>query len=187
MTPASNGRLTPEILQHMSLIWPEVQPASGKLPPLTPSEFFAKWSDSAAAERSNAQPFLYDFCTVLNVDAPHAATSDPERDAYILEKQVTVPHEGRQQGIGFIDLFRRGHFVLEATQGSEKGSSRLGTARRYSSPWHIAMKDAFGQAHTYARAMDAPPPFLIVMDLGHCFDLYTSFDRAAANQFEYRD
>jgi hypothetical protein len=138
---------------------------------LTPSEFLEKWSDSAAAERSNAQSFLSDLCAVLNVDPPHAATSDPERDAYVFEKPVTVPHEGRQEGIGFIDLFKRGHFVLEAKQGSEKGSTRLGTARRDSPAWHIAMQDAFGQALTYARAMDAPPPFLIVTDVGHCFGI----------------
>ncbi|HXH38159.1 MAG TPA: hypothetical protein VNN08_06000, partial [Thermoanaerobaculia bacterium] len=63
---------------------------------MTPSEFLDKWSDSAAAERSNAQSFLSDLCAVLNVDPPHAATSDPERDGYIFEKPVTVPHEGRQ-------------------------------------------------------------------------------------------
>ena len=42
------------------------------------------------------------------------------------------------------------------------------------------MQDAFGQALKYARAMDAPPPFLIVTDVGYCFDLYASFDRTAA-------
>jgi len=43
---------------------------------VTPSEFLEKWSSSAAAERSNAQSFVIDLCTVLNVDPPHAATSD---------------------------------------------------------------------------------------------------------------
>ncbi len=146
---------------------------------MTPSEFLKKWSDSGAAERSNAQSFLNDLCQVLNVDPPHAATSDAERDAYVFEKPVTVPHEGRQQSIGFIDLFKRGHFILEAKQGSEEGSTRLGTARRDTPAWHIAMQDAFGQALKYARAMDAPPPFVIVTDVGHCFDLYSSFDGTA--------
>src|SRR5258706_9580106 len=71
--------------------------------PLTPAEFLRKWIDSGAAERSNAQSFLNDLCQVLNVDPPHAATSDAQRDAYVFEKPVTVPHEGRQQSIGFID------------------------------------------------------------------------------------
>src|SRR5258706_1035479 len=144
--------------------------------PLTPAEFLRKWIDSGAAERSNAQSFLNDLCQVLNVDPPHAATSDAQRDAYVFEKPVTVPHEGRQQSIGFIDLFKRGHFILEAKQGSEEGSTRLGTARRDTPAWHIAMQDAFGQALKYARAMDSPPPFIVVTDVGHCFDLYASFD-----------
>ena len=147
---------------------------------MTPSEFLEKWSGSAAAERSNAQSFVLDLCQVLNVDPPHAATSDADRDAYVFEKPVTVPHEGRQQSIGFVDLFKRGHFILEAKQGSEEGSSRLGTAKRDTPAWHIAMQDAFGQALKYARAMDAPPPFLIVTDVGYCFDLYASFDRSAS-------
>lgn len=147
---------------------------------MTPSEFLEKWSDSAAAERSNAQSFVIDLCAVLNVDPPHAATSDADRDAYVFEKPVTVPHEGRQQSIGFIDLFKRGHFILEAKQGSEEGGSRLGTAKRDTPAWHIAMQDAFGQALKYARAMDTPPPFLIVTDVGYCFDLYASFDRTAS-------
>ncbi|HXH39374.1 MAG TPA: DNA methyltransferase, partial [Thermoanaerobaculia bacterium] len=54
------------------------------------------------------------------------------------------------------------------------------TARRDTPPWHLAMQDAYGQAFTYARAMDAPPPFLIVTDVGHCFDLYASFDHTAS-------
>jgi hypothetical protein len=103
---------------------------------VTPSEFLEKWSDSAAAERSNAQSFVIDLCAVVNVDPPHAATSDADRDSYVFEKPVTVPHDGRQQSIGFIDLFKRGHFILEAKQGSEEGGSRLGTAKRDTPAWH---------------------------------------------------
>jgi hypothetical protein len=57
---------------------------------VTPSEFLEKWSGSATAERSNAQSFVIDLCAVLNVDPPHAATSDADRDSYIFEKPVTV-------------------------------------------------------------------------------------------------
>jgi hypothetical protein len=46
---------------------------------VTPSEFLEKWSDSAPAERSNAQSFVIDLAAVLNVDPPHAATSDADR------------------------------------------------------------------------------------------------------------
>jgi len=143
---------------------------------VTPSEFLEKWSGSAAAERSNSQSFVIDLCAVLNVDPPHAATSDADRGAYVFEKPVTVAHEGRQQSIGFIDLFKRGHFILEAKQSARKASSRLGTAKRGTPAWHIAMQDDFAQLLRYARAMDAPL-FLIVRYIGYCFDLCVSFDR----------
>jgi len=48
---------------------------------VTPSEFLEKWSNSAAAERSNAQSFVIDLCAVLNVDTPHAATLDALRQS----------------------------------------------------------------------------------------------------------
>lgn len=38
------------------------------------------------------------------------------------------------------------------------------------------MQNAFGQALTYATTIEPPPPFLIVTDIGYCFDLYASFD-----------
>ncbi|MEO7328538.1 MAG: DNA methyltransferase, partial [Minicystis sp.] len=38
------------------------------------------------------------------------------------------------------------------------------------------MQNAYGQAMGYARVLSTPPPFLIVCDIGHCFDLYACFD-----------
>ncbi|HXI12946.1 MAG TPA: DNA methyltransferase [Thermoanaerobaculia bacterium] len=38
------------------------------------------------------------------------------------------------------------------------------------------MQDAYGQALGYARTLGASPPFLIICDIGYCFDLYASFD-----------
>ncbi len=75
---------------------------------------------------------------------------------------------------------KSGHFILEAKQGSDEHSLRLGTARRDTPAWHMAMQDAFGQALGYAGAMDTPPPFLVVTDVGRCFDLYASFDHTTS-------
>ena len=38
------------------------------------------------------------------------------------------------------------------------------------------MSDALGQAKRYVETLDAPPPFLLVVDIGHCVDLFASFD-----------
>lgn len=42
------------------------------------------------------------------------------------------------------------------------------------------MRGAFGQAQGYAHSFDVPVPFLVVCDIGYCFDLYASFDGSYA-------
>jgi hypothetical protein len=49
--------------------------------------------------------------------------------------------------------------------------------------WAAAMQAAQGQAVGYANTFDTPPPFLIVCDIGYCFDLYATFDGSR----NYRD
>lgn len=75
-----------------------------------------------------------------------------------------------------MDLYKEGCLVLEAKQGSEAGSTKVGTARRGTDLWSVAMQEAYGQALKYARTLASPPPFLIACDLGHCFDLFACFD-----------
>jgi hypothetical protein len=138
--------------------------------------FVAKWSASSAAERANKDQFLLDFCDVLGVERPKPTTGNHTLDRYVFEHDAQIPHEGGRVTVGKIDLYKAGSFLLEAKQGSDIGSAKLGTARRRTPAWNIAMRGAFGQALGYARTLDAPPPFLIVCDIGFCFDLYASFD-----------
>jgi hypothetical protein len=140
------------------------------------SHFISLWSASGASERANKDSFLRDLCDVLGVPHPAPRTGDRARDAYVFEADAVVPHEGGAVSIGKIDLYKAGCFVLEAKQGSDAGAASLGTARRGTPAWHIAMRDAFGQALGYARTLAKPPPFLVVVDIGHCFDLYAAFD-----------
>ncbi len=139
------------------------------------SSFVAKWSRSSAAEHSNSQSFLNDLCDLLGVERPSPATGDPKLDHYVFEKPVLLAKEDNAS-VGHVDLFKEGHFVLEAKQGSNIGTKRLGTARRDTPAWNIAMKDAYGQALGYAKTLDDPPPFIVTIDIGHCFDLYAAFD-----------
>lgn len=138
--------------------------------------FIAKWRSSAAAERANKDLFLSDLCRVLGVPGPRPATGDPKRDLFVFEKGVRVSREGAAPTTKKIDLYKHGCFVLEAKQGSEATSGKLGTAKRKTPAWNIAMNAAFGQALEYAKFLDEPPPFIIVTDIGFCFDLYASFD-----------
>ena len=160
--------------------------------------FIQRWLDSGGAERANKDLFLGELCDVLGVERPRPKTGDPERDSYVFEADAKMARAGADVtiGRGSIDLYRAGRFILEAKQGSEQGAHKLGTARRGTPSWNIAMNDAYGQALGYARCFDQPVPFLVVTDLGHCFDLYAAFDgswdyrpfpNAQANRIGFRD
>ncbi|MGO9664573.1 MAG: class I SAM-dependent DNA methyltransferase [Polyangia bacterium] len=138
--------------------------------------FISKWAAAGAAERANKDMFLAELCGVLGVETPNPAMGDPERDTYVFEREARLAHEGGETTIGRIDLYKQGCFILEAKQASGEGSSKLGKAKRGTPAWNILMKEAYGQALGYARSFDRPEPFIIVCDIGHCFDLYATFD-----------
>lgn len=143
---------------------------------VTVESFTAKWAASGAAERANKDAYLLELCELLDVPRPDPTTGDDEKDTYVFEKSAPLTHEGDVTTVGKIDLYKAGCFILEAKQGSESGGKKVGTARRGSPAWHQAMKDAYGQALGYARAFDKAVPFLVVVDIGHCFELYAAFD-----------
>ena len=140
------------------------------------SSFIERWRQSGASERANKDSFLRDLCDVLVVPHPDPATGDPERDLYVFERDAVLVGAGEKHTIGKIDLYKRGCFILEAKQGSEAESKKIGSARRGTASWNMAMIDAYGQAVQYASTIEPPPPFLIVTDIGECFDLYACFD-----------
>ncbi len=138
---------------------------------MKPAEFLERWRHAGAAERANKDSFLAELCDVLEVERPLPKTNDPEKDRYVFEKDVARSREDGTS-IGRIDLFRAGCFVLEAKQ--------VDAAKRETPAWQQAMNDALGQALGYARSLPQPPPFVVVCDIGHCFDLHASFDGSGA-------
>jgi hypothetical protein len=78
--------------------------------------FVTRWHASGAAERANYQLFLSELCDLLEVPRPNPATPDEADNAYVFEKGVPLPHGATER----IDLYRRGCFVLEAKQGSDR-------------------------------------------------------------------
>jgi hypothetical protein len=144
--------------------------------PQTLPAFVAKWTASAAAERANKDAFLLELCDVLDVPRPGATTADTEQDTYVFEKDAILPHEGGKTTVGKIDLYKEGAFILEAKQGSDATSKKLGSAKRGTPGWAVTMNNAYGQAVGYARTFDKPVPFLIACDIGYSFDLYAAFD-----------
>src|SRR5690554_3925293 len=85
--------------------------------------FITRWEKSGAAERANCQPFLVELCELLGVEKPDPSTPDNERNAYVFERAVTFHHGDGSTSTGFIDLYKRGAFVLEAKQGAEKAAA----------------------------------------------------------------
>ncbi|MDX9975426.1 MAG: class I SAM-dependent DNA methyltransferase, partial [FCB group bacterium] len=166
----------------------------------TINAFITRWRASGAAERANYQLFLVELCELLGVDKPQPSTPDETANAYVFEKAVPLPHGTT----GFIDLYHRGRFVLEAKQGSDAAEPaplaaaprkrKRGTAARGTSTWDTALEKARRQAQTYARSLPPSeladggrPPFLIVVDVGNTIELHSEFTRSGGNYVPFPD
>jgi hypothetical protein len=145
--------------------------------------FIDGWTKTGGSERANKDSFLNELADLLGVPRPDKKSGDPDQDRYVFEHDVPTAHEGGKVTTRKIDLYKHGCFILEAKQGSNAGDKKLGFARRDTDKWHIGMRDAYGQALSYAAAMENPPPFIVVCDLGYCFDLYATFDRGLHRPF----
>jgi len=164
---------------------------------MTPIDnFIARWETSGAAERANYQLFLAELCDLLDAPHPHPTEPDESRNAYVFEKAVPLPGGTT----GFIDLYKRGCFVLEAKQGSDHSTAsspaaklKKGTAVRGTAGWNTAMEAAKNQADRYARSLPVAeivggrPPFLIVVDVGNTIALYSEFTRQGGHYVPFPD
>jgi hypothetical protein len=156
------------------------------------SAFIDRWARSGAAERANHQLFISELCDLIGVSHPDPATPDNSENAYVFERVITFQDGDGKTSPGFIDLYKRGCFVLEAKQGADapteepmslaaqelKRQLRKGHGRRGSGAWDDSMLRARGQADRYIRALsteEGRPPFLIVLDVGHSIELFSEF------------
>ena len=170
--------------------------------PTATDDFIRRWEASGAAERANYAMFLAELCDLLNVPRPDPSRPDDAENAYVFERAVTFQNGDGTTSAGRIDLYKRGCFVLEAKQGSERPESgaaapllpkparRRGTAVRGTAGWDDAMLAARGQAEQYVRALPASepnPPFLIVVDVGHSIELLADFTRQGRTYTPFPD
>jgi len=166
--------------------------------------FIQRWQDSGAAERSNSQTFLNELCDLLEVPRPDPAQAEVEADAYVFERPVTFHHGDGTTSTGFIDLYKRGCFVLESKQGvlakepegplaklARKGAKRRkGVAARQTPAWDEAMIRAKAQAENYIRhlpASEGRPPLVMVADVGHSIELYAEFSMTGGAYLHFPD
>ena len=170
-------------------------------------DFIQRWKESGAAERANYQLFLSELTDILGVARPQPAQSNDENNSYVFERAVIFNNGDGTTTTGRIDLYKRACFVLEAKQGSDpvaasslfaysdevgkqRRQTRKGMAVRGTNRWDVAMRAARGQAEQYIRALprgEDNPPFIIVVDVGHSFELYSDFSRAGRTYLPFPD
>ena len=149
------------------------------------SNFITRWKASGGSEQANSQLFLAELCAVLDLSPPAPARPINEENLYSFERKVYVPRGDGTNELKKLDLYRKGCFVLESKQGQDKaappslsGLTASTAVRRGSRQWEDSMQRAKRQAENYIRCLPAQegrPPFLIVVDVGFCFDIYTEF------------
>ena len=165
-------------------------------------DFITRWKASGGSERANFQQFAIELTQLLGVDAPKPATADAQSDDYRFERPVTFIHTGTQSR-GFVDLYRRGSFIMEAKQGVHRTTAddqiflltdvpkqRQGHGQRGSARWDDTMLRARNQADGYARAVartDGWPPFLIIVDVGHVIEVYADFSGQGQGYTQFPD
>lgn len=143
--------------------------------------FITRWTGTSGSERANYQLFLTELCTLLGLPLPEPASKDTENNAYVFERRVVIQQPDGSQNNGFIDLYKRDCFVLEAKQSGKTLDS---------SGWDKAMLKAHNQADQYARALpssEGRPPFIIVVDVGRNIELYAEFSRSGATYTAFPD
>ncbi len=165
--------------------------------------FIERWSRAAASERANAQQFVIELADLLGVPRP----GNDHGDGYSFEFPLKIPRADGTFTQGFIDLYRRRSFVLEAKQFQSESESPpplqvvaeeagVYTAKKKSGPvrgseaWDDAMIKARGQAERYARSLpsDEPsPPFLLILDVGHSIEVLADFTQAGKAYLPFPD
>ena len=153
--------------------------------------FIARWAGSGGGETANFQTFTDELCTLLNTGRPDPSVPDDTLNAYVFEKSVRIDNGDGTSSTLFADLYKEGHFVCEAKQGSDDeqespfstgGKRKTGFAKRGTAAWDRAMIKARGQADRYARHLGWPP-FLIVVDVGHAIELHADFSGNGQNGY----
>lgn len=168
--------------------------------------FIARWRVSEGAERAAYAQFLSELCLLIGVEAPQPPTSDSDAVTYRFEYPVRFPDGQGGHTTGRIDLYKKSAFVLEAKQSRLKGQAKELLPAQGALPfvepagprgrrgadraWDVLMLNAKRQAEDYAKALPPShgwPPFLIICDVGHCFEFYADFTGQGKNYVQFPD
>ncbi len=181
--------------------------SGGKVAPdaLEVEAFIARWRMSEGAERASFPSFIGEFCELLRMERPQPPTSDVEAVAYRFEYPVKLSGSDGSGTTGRIDLYRKRCFVAEAKQSRQRGQPKeilpagdpdddaIGAPRGRRGAdrgLDVMMLNAKRQAEQYCRALPAAhgwPPFIILCDVGHCFEFYADFSGQGKNYAQFPD
>ena len=161
------------------------------------SAFIKRWKESGGSEQANSQLFLAELCDILDLKRPDPAKSTNEENLYSFERKLYIPKGNGHNELKRLDLYKRGCFVLESKQGQSNIKSidalphtKSTAVKRGTRQWEDAMMRAKRQAENYVRCLppeEGRPPFLIIADIGFCFDLYTEFSCTGGNYLHFPD
>ena len=167
-------------------------------------KFIERWQESGGSEMATAQTFAIELTELLGVARPNVSDKDGDFLDYRFERPVTLTHTGRKRN-GRIDLYKKGHFVLEAKQFvstevkepntlemflGKDAPKQSGHGKRGTSKFDDTMLKARNQADNYARAVskeDGWPPFLLIVDVGHVIELYSDFSGQGQGYTQFPD
>lgn len=164
--------------------------------------FIDRWAGrEGGQERANYSLFLTELCDVLEVARPDPASASHEQNDYVFERRVERSTVDGTRKSGRIDLYKRGHFILEAKQSLQKKPDPTSLAQgdlfsptQQQPAWqgsidHL-MIQARRQAEHYARCLPRDhsyPPFLIVCDVGRTIELYADFSGHGRHYSQFPD
>ncbi|WP_245259169.1 type IIL restriction-modification enzyme MmeI [Salinarimonas rosea] len=165
--------------------------------------FIAQVKAAGGPERANLPIFVQELCGILGVQETPRLSSDENRlNDYVFERRVDFRHADGSTSPGWIDLYKRDCFVLEAKQSKKRGRAEpeapdadlLGP--RTPAPavlgrgWDKVMIEARRQAENYARALPVDhgyPPFILVVDIGHVIEVFADFSGQGKNYAHFPD
>ena len=167
-------------------------------------KFLARWRNAGANERANYTLYLSELCVdALGVAGPEPAGPATAENNYVFERPVTFHFADGTTSTGRIDLYKRGCFVLEAKQGvspspapavfslsAVSAPTAKGIGVRGTDSWAVGLRKAKVQAENYAKHLPDDhgwPPFVIVVDVGYCIELFADFGRSGKQYRPFPD
>ncbi len=148
---------------------------------------------SGGAERANYAIFIDRMCEALGLARPGYGKGG-ELGNYQFDAPLKSGSFRSSTGTGYIDCYRKGHFILEAKQSRRSDGTKKAPITHQAGlaleggegpapevlpgGYDKLMRSALAQARHYAAMLPADhpsPKFLIVCDVGRAFELYYDY------------